>query len=132
MNYLLDTHTFLGASMSPEKLSHMAQMIILDVANDIYVSVVTFWEVSLKFALGKIELQGITPADLPDAVAQMGFILLALAPQDAATFHQLPRLQHKDPFDRMLVWQAIRQNVTLLSKDPELRQYHTHGLRVVW
>jgi PIN domain nuclease of toxin-antitoxin system len=110
----------------------MVQTIILDVANDIYVSVVTFWEVSLKFALGKIELQGITPADLPDAVAQMGFLLLALAPQDAATFHQLPRYHHRDPFDRMLVWQAIRQNLTLLSKDPELSQYHTHGLRVVW
>jgi PIN domain nuclease of toxin-antitoxin system len=132
MNCLLDTHTFLWAAMSPEKLSHEARAIILDVTNDIRVSVVTFWEVSLKFALGKIELRGVTPAELPEAATQMGFVLLTLAPQDAATFHQLPRLQHKDPFDRMLVWQAIRQHLTLLSKDSELGQYQAHGLRVLW
>lgn len=132
MNCLLDTHTFLWAAMRPERLSRHVRAIILDTANDIHVSVVTFREVSLKFALGKIELQGTTPQELPDAARQMGFTLLALAPQDAATFHQLPRFQHKDPFDRMLVWQSIRQNLTLLSKDPDLRQYQPHGLCVLW
>jgi PIN domain nuclease of toxin-antitoxin system len=132
MNCLLDTHTFLWAAMEPEKLSRQAREAILDAANDIHVSVVTFWEVSLKFALGKIELQGITPEELPDAAIQMGFTLLTLAPQDAATFYQLPRFQHKDPFDRMLVWQSICQHLTLLSKDPDLRQYQPHGLRVLW
>jgi len=112
MNCLLDTHTFLWAAMNPEKLSRHARATILDAANDIHVRVVTFWEVSLKFALGKIELQGTTPEELPDAAIQMGFTLLTLAPQDAATFYQLPRLQHKDPFDRMLVWQSICQNLT--------------------
>jgi len=132
MNCLLDTHTFLWAAMSPEQLSRHARATILDAANDIHVSAVTFWEVSLKCALGKIELQGTTPAELPDAARQMGFTLLTLAPQDAATFHQLPRGQHKDPFDRMLVWQSICQHLTLLSKDPDLRQYQPHGLRVLW
>ena len=104
MNCLLDTHTFLWAAMSPQRLSQDAQASILDVANDICVSVVTISrEVSLKFAA-----------------------------EDASTFHQLPRFQHKDPFDRMLVWQAIRQNLTLVSKDSALQQYQTHGLRVVW
>jgi PIN domain nuclease of toxin-antitoxin system len=132
MNCLLDTHTFLWTAMYPEKLSRHARATILDAANDIHVSVVSFWEVSLKFALGKIELQGTTPEELPDAAIQMGFTLLTLAPQDAATFHQLPRFQHKDPFDRMLVWQSICQNLTLLSKDPDLRQYQPYGLRVLW
>ena len=118
--------------MHPEKLSCHARATILNAANDIHVSVVTFWEVSLKFALGKIELQDITPEELPDVAIQMGFTLLTLAPQDAATFYQLPRFQHKDPFDRMLVWQSICQNLTLLSKDPALRQYQPHGLRVLW
>jgi PIN domain nuclease of toxin-antitoxin system len=44
----------------------------------------------------------------------------------------LPRFQHKDPFDRMLVWKCICQNLTLPSKDPELRQYQPHGLHVLW
>jgi PIN domain nuclease of toxin-antitoxin system len=132
MNCLLDTHAFRWTAMHPEQLSRHARALILDAANDIHVSVVTFWEVSLKCALGKIELQGITPAKLPDAALQMGFTLLPPAPRDAATFYQLPRFQHKDPFDRMLVWQSICQNLTLLSKDPDLRQYQLHGLRVLW
>jgi PIN domain nuclease of toxin-antitoxin system len=54
MNCLLDTHTFLWAAMYPEKLSRQARVTILDAVNDIQVSIVTFWEVSLKYALGKI------------------------------------------------------------------------------
>ena len=132
MNYLLDTHTFLWAAMSPEKLSHNAQDVILDVTNDISVSVVTFWEVSLKFSLGKLELQGITPEDLPEAATHMGFALRILTPEEAATFYRLPRLPHKDPFDRMLIWQALCANLTLVSKDAELTPYQAHGLRLVW
>ena len=76
MNCLLDTHTFLWAAMDPEKLSRRARVTILDAANDIHVSVVTFWEVSLKFALGKIALQGTTPEDLPDV--EDTWVLLSL------------------------------------------------------
>ena len=132
MTGLLDTHTFLRAAMSPEKLSQQARDIILDVTNTIYVSAVTFWEVALKFSLGKIELRGLTPEHLPDAATAMGFALLSLTPEDAATFHRIPRFAHKDPFDRMLVWQAICQDLTLISKDAELKPYQAHGLRVVW
>ena len=57
MNCLLDTHTFLWAAMDPEKLSRRARVTILDAANDIHVSVVTFWEVSLKFALEKLHFR---------------------------------------------------------------------------
>ncbi len=132
MNGLLDTHTFLWAAMSPEKLSRQARTLILDATNDISVSVVTFWEVSLKFILGKLELQGVTPADLPDAAAHMGFGVLTLAPEDAATFYRLPRLPHKDPFDRMLIWQAIRKDLTLISKDADFSSYQAYGLRLLW
>src|SRR5918996_194517 len=90
MNCLLDTHTLLWAAMSPEKLSRHARAAIRNATNDIHVSAGTFWEVSLKFALGKIELEGTTPEELPDAARQMGFTLLALAPQDAATFLTFP------------------------------------------
>lgn len=132
MNCLLDTHTFLWAAMRPGHLSHDAQAAILDATNDIYISVVTFWEVSLKFALGKLELQGTNPDNLPAAAVEMGFVSLELSLEDASTFHQLPRLQHKDPFDRMLVWQAIRQNLILVSKGAKLRQYQAQGLQVLW
>jgi len=90
------------------------------------------WAAMYPEKLSRQARQGITPEELPNAATQMGFTLLALAPQDAATFYQLPRFQHKDLFDRMLVWQSICQHLTLLSKDPDLRQYEAHGLRVLW
>ncbi len=132
MKGLLDTHTFLWTALSPEKLSLKARTTILDPNHDIYVSVVSFWEMSLKFALGKIELQGMTPEDLPDAALQMGFNVLLLASEDAASFYQLPRLPHKDPFDRMLIWQAIRGDLTLISKDADFALYREQGLRLLW
>ena len=78
MNCLLDTHTFLWAAMDPVKLSRQARVTILDAANDIHVSIVTFWEVSRKYALGKIELQGITPEELPAAAHSAPSLLCCL------------------------------------------------------
>lgn len=132
MNYLLDTHAFLWAAMTPGKLSREVKTALGEPANDIHVSAVSFWELSLKFALGKIELSGVTPGELPRAARDMGFSILELAPEDAATFHELPRLEHKGPFDRILVWQAIRQELTLVSKDSALREYESRGLTILW
>ncbi len=71
MNLLLDTHAFLWSLFSPEKLSHAAirEMKIPD--NNLAVSIVSFWEISLKYALGKLELIGVKPDDLPRYAAQM-------------------------------------------------------------
>ena len=132
MNYLLDTHTFLWAAFDPSHLSRSANLAITDYENTIAVSVVSFWEISLKFALGKLELKGVSPDDLPDTASRMGFDLLELHAEDAASFHALPRGNHKDPFDRMLVYQAIRQHKTLISSDADLTQYIPNGLKVLW
>lgn len=131
MNCLLDTHTFLWTALSPKKLSPNTRDTILDPDNDIFVSVVTHWEVSLKFALGKIELHNMSPGDLPDAASQIGFNVLPLDAEAAASFFRLPRL-HKDPFDRMLIWQAIRGGLTLISKDANFARYRGQGLRLLW
>jgi PIN domain nuclease of toxin-antitoxin system len=127
MNYLLDTHTFLWAAFSPRKLSRRAREAIVDPDNEILVSVVTFWEISLKFGLGKIELEGIAPEDLPDVARRMGCEVLELA-----SFHKLPRAGHKDPFDRMLVYQAIRRHKRLISRDAALAVYAPQGLELLW
>ena len=59
MNYLLDTHSFLWVLFDDEKLSERSREIIKDPDNDIFVSVITYWEISLKYAIGKLELEGI-------------------------------------------------------------------------
>jgi len=132
MNCLLDTHVFLWAAFEPKRLSRSAAQAITDSDNAIFVSVVSFWEISLKFSLGKIEFKGVSPDELPDTALRMGFNLLELQAEDAASFHGLPRGAHKDPFDRMLAYQAIRQHKTLVSADSELRCYIPNGLKVLW
>jgi PIN domain nuclease of toxin-antitoxin system len=132
VSYLLDTHAFLWAVAEPARLSHEAADVIQNPGNRIHVSPVSFWEISLKYSLGKLKLMGKRPDDLPKALPILGFEVLSLTPEIAASFHRLPHLEHKDPFDRMLVWQAIQSQLTLVSADRQLRQYARSGLRLLW
>jgi PIN domain nuclease of toxin-antitoxin system len=132
MNFLLDTHTFLFSVFGTPKLGKKAEEAILDTNNTIFVSAVSFWEISLKYSLGKLDLVNIAPDDLPHISLEMGFTLLILSPEDAAAYHRLERSGHNDPFDRMLIWQAIRKNYILISKDAGFKNYAHLGLRVIW
>jgi PIN domain nuclease of toxin-antitoxin system len=100
--------------------------------NDVAVSVVSFWEISLKYTLGKLELHAVEPDDLPDYTRQMGIDILPIDPSEAASFHKLPTLRHKDPFDRLIIWQAIQRKITLISKDREFKDYLKFGLKTYW
>jgi len=130
MRFLLDTHCFLWAGFKPEKLSRQASEVICNPENDVFVSVVTFWEVALKYALGKIELTGIEPDELHSLAEEMGFDILTMGPEEAVSFYRLPRLPHKDPFDRMIIWQAIRHKMILISKDRSFKEYQKYGLKL--
>ncbi len=132
MKLLLDTHAFLWACMEPRKLGARARAAINDPASEVFVSAISFWEISLKHALGKLDLRGVTPEALPAAAAASGFDVLRLEAAAAASFHQLTRTGHKDPFDRMLIWQAIGSDLTLISKEKFPAEYLKLGLRVVW
>jgi len=132
MNLLLDTHGFLWSLFTPEKLSKGALRQIKSTDNDVAVSVVTFWEISLKYALGKLELTGIEPDELPDFADQMNLEIVPLTAAEASSFHKLPRLTHKDPFDRIIIWQAIQRGMTLITKDRDFGAYRNLGLRTFW
>ena len=132
MSFLLDTHTFLFCVFGTPKLGRNAEKIILDPTSTIFVSVVSFWEISLKYSIGKLDLVNVVPDELPSLSNEMGFSLIGLSPDDAATVHRLERLEHKDPFDRILIWQAIRRNCTLISKDSSFKKYNRLGLQVLW
>jgi len=127
MNYLLDTRTLLWTLFTPERLGKKASDCILDANVSVAVSVVSFWEISLKFALGKLELEGVTPDDIPILVRKSGLDILPITETDAATFHLLPRQEHKDPFDRMIIWQAISHGITQLSIDRAFPVYQNWG-----
>ena len=81
--------------------------------------------------MGKLNL-GCKPDDLLEVINDMGFEKLSLTLEEAALFYQLPRISHKDPFDRMLIWQAISHNLILISKDTQFENYSQYGLQIIW
>lgn len=130
--YVLDTHALLWLLFRPEKLSANAVEIISDPTTDLRLSVISLWEISLKYSLGRLKLEGLTPDLIPDAATRSGIKFLNLTPKTTAGFHNLPREKHKDPFDRMIIWQAISHQATLISKDTQLSSYQQSGLKLLW
>ncbi len=132
MKGLLDTHVFLWAVFSPEKLSATVRSRIQDPNNSLFISTISFWEISLKHGMGKLELQGCSPEELPEVASAMQLELLHPSAEELASFHRLPRVAHKDPFDRLIVWQALQNKLHLISKDQRLSEYQSLGLKVIW
>jgi len=117
----------------PRKLSPQARKALLTPAYSVHVSVVSFWEISLKFGLGKLGLKGVTPEDYPALAVQAGWLIHPLNADLAASAGRLPRLpEHRDPFDRLLIWTAIQEGFFLVSCDGALSQYSAHGVSVIW
>ena len=133
MTGLIDTHTFIWAISDIKKLSKRAFEMITNTDNDIFVSVVSFWEIALKTSINKFSFEGIITSDLPEYARKMNFHILEMKAREACTFANLPlKDNHKDPFDRMIIWQAITEDMTLISKDKMFVQYKKNGLRLFW
>lgn len=132
MKYLLDTHTLIWTLFDAQRLSETVKNIIRDPANDVYVSAINFWEISIKVGSGKLGLGAITPESIPETCIDHGFELINLDVVESSSFYRLDAVHHKDPFDRMLIWQAIHRNHILLTNDENIAKYSSHGLKVVW
>ena len=131
MTYLLDTHYMLWAVADTKKLSKGIRDIITNPDHRIVISSISFWEVSLKSSVGKMEITGFSPEDLPDACLLAGFDIECLSAEDCSTYHKLKATYHKDPFDRMLIWQAIQNDYTLISSDNNVKKYISAGLKIL-
>lgn len=132
MTYLLDTHTIIWALTAPENLSKAASQALSDAKNTIFVSTISFWEISLKFSLGKLTISNYRPDLFPQACHATGFQILQLDSNIASTYHNLRPGIHKDPFDRMLIWQAISSQYTLMTADETIHSYKNEGLQILW
>ena len=133
MRYLLDTHYLLWSLMEPARIRARAAKVLRDTQAIKFVSPISFWKIALKYSLGRLELQGITPGEIPAALRESGFEVLDIRDEDLASVHLLPSVEgHKDPFDRLLVWQCIRNGMALLSADGRLEQYRVHGLSILF
>ena len=118
MRLLLDTHIFLWAVAGSTLLKPTARRLI-ESADEVYVSAASIWEVAIKARLGKIEAD---PAELAAAIAASGFLELPVSAAHAAGVAQLA-LHHNDPFDRLLIAQALAEPLKLLTADAVLAQY---------
>ena len=128
MRLLLDTCTFLWAVLDRSKLSATARSSIVDPGNIIYLSVISSWEISLKQERGNIVLPEPAQRYVPRFRAVQGYLELALDEAAALRAGTLPPL-HKDPFDRMLVCQAIEHSLCILTPDEHITQY---PVRTLW
>jgi PIN domain nuclease of toxin-antitoxin system len=128
-NFLIDTHVFLWLIFSPEKLTNQTLKLLADQKNQVAVSSISFWEISLKYQLGKLKLSGVLPSDLPLLAAQMNLQIAELTAEEFAGFYNLPLVaERKDPFDRMIIWQCISQKRVFISHDTVLNTYAHLGL----
>jgi PIN domain nuclease of toxin-antitoxin system len=132
MDYLLDTHTLIWSITNKEKLSPVVRKALENADNAILVSSVTFWEIALKFSIGKLDLQGVSSEEFPQLSLRMGFQLIPLSVDESATYSKLIITPHKDLFDRMLIWQAIRRDLIFISNDGQIGQYKIAGLKTLW
>ena len=133
MIYLLDTHTFIWTILKKDNLSKKSMEIISDKKNEICLSTASFWEISIKTRLQKFSFKNINIKDFPKYARDMDFSILDIQENETITFHELqPKKNHKDPFDRMLIWQAITKGMTLISKDRLFSQYKIDGLKLIW
>ncbi len=128
--YLIDTHILLWLIFDPDKINTAKLQLLKDPRNKIYVANITFWEIALKYGLGKLGLEGLTPDELPKLAEQMGLDVLPIDQECMASFYKLPKTPtHKDPFDRIIIWACIRENITLISQDGKFGEYQSHGLK---
>jgi PIN domain nuclease of toxin-antitoxin system len=130
MNYLVDTHILLWSFLETDKLSEKIKSILLDENNLIYYSPISLWEISIKYGLGKLSLNGGTPDDFFNELNNSYYLCKVIDNMDLITNHKLPAY-HKDPFDRFLIWEAIRNDFVLISADENIKSYKKDGLKIV-
>jgi PIN domain nuclease of toxin-antitoxin system len=119
LSYLLDTHVLLWWFSRSSRLKESVRAMIADPQTPIFVSAASFWEAAIKRARGRLAFES---AALIGAVVASGIGQLPITTEHALAAGDLPR-HHEDPFDRMLVAQAIAESLTIISNDARLRLY---------
>ena len=118
MNLLLDTHVLLWWLNNPSRLSKAARKAIGDGGNQVYVSAAVVWEIAIKKAIGKLD----APDDLENVLQANRFQPLPITVRHAMGILVLPD-HHRDPFDRILIAQALIEGFMLVSFDPQIAKY---------
>ena len=124
--YLADTHAVWWSAYDPERLGQRAAKALAE-SSEVYVSVASIWEITIKVGLGKMQLRGSISGFVSELRAH-DFQVLPMTADHAISVAELP-LHHRDPFDRLLIAQARREKMTLLTCDSAFDAY---GVRILW
>ena len=126
MKFLLDTHTFLWMSLNSPRLSAKARESISDFENELFLSPATFWEIAIKASIGKLKFTEPLDVFVQRELTENRLTLLPITPVHVEAVRNLPfpaKPAHKDPFDRLLIAQAICENITILTQDEAFAAY---------
>lgn len=124
MNLLLDTHVLIWCFENNKRLKGPVRAAIIDADNNVFVSAASTWELTIKAALGKISM----PDDLETQLKRCDFKPIPISIQHTIAVKNLPD-HHRDPFDRLLIAQALSESLTLVSHDPAVWKYRVPVLR---
>ena len=125
---LLDTHTFLWWVDDAPELTAAARRVIADVNHECYLSVASCWEMAIKSSLGKLRLARPVERFVSEQITANSFTLLNVELHHTAKVEKLP-FYHRDPFDRLLIAQAMTEKLTIVSADSVFSDY---GVKVLW
>lgn len=128
MKLLLDTCTFLWAIEGGAELSARAREALVDPDNDVFLSAASVWEIAVKHALGRLPLPEPPDRYVPEQRSARGIVALPIDEDAALQLVRLPPL-HRDPFDRMLICQALAGALTVVTPDEEIARY---PVRILW
>ena len=122
MKLLLDTHAFLWWTTEDPRVTPVFAEAVADPSNEVFVSAVTVWELTIKWQLGRLQLTEPPEASIPKGIAASLFVPLPVTHRHALRLGALPDI-HRDPFDRMLIAQAMAEACVLVTADETLASY---------
>jgi len=128
VKYLLDSQALLWYALDDRKLSPLAKPLILDPANEILISPASYWEIAIKISIGKLSLHQPYEDFISVCLNQYRFAILPIQPQHTAVLSRLP-FHHRDPFDRLLISQAIVEGISVIGND---REFDLYPIKRVW
>ena len=131
MKILIDTSILLWILFDKDKLKKKEKEIIENENNEIIISSISLFEISLKYSIKKLKLKNITPDKIPEILISNAYEIENIDYNTYASFYQLANDIHKDPFDRLLIWEAINKKYELLSRDSQFKHYQKYGLKLV-
>ncbi|MBW1800888.1 MAG: type II toxin-antitoxin system VapC family toxin [Deltaproteobacteria bacterium] len=128
MRYLLDTHTFLWMAADPDRLSEKIRDVVQEEDCELYLSAASGWEIALLSMLKRVELPDDPHRFIPEAMQRLRIVPIPISFPTAISAAMLP-LIHRDPFDRIMIAEAEKEKMIVLTKDPKFAEY---GIQTFW